>query len=226
MEASVSKKSLVIFGISNIISDLVDAALSNGIHTKIFVLHDPENVGSRDMPLKQRTKQLSRHMPMPAVIDFRDFQPGPDEIYLLGPTTPTRRRLACEIEERWNLSFHTLVHKAAYVSPMAQLSPGVFVGANSIIAPGAVLSSHVFINRGVTVGHDTRLGAFSRVQAGANLGGLSEYGEGVTVGLGATVVERLRIGSQSVLAAGAVVLNDVPESTMVAGVPATVRKTL
>lgn len=220
-------KSLVIFGSSNILSDLVDAALSQGILTSTIVIHDQESVGSRDRSVAERVQQFSAHMPAPAVVQFDEFEPAPDqELYLLGPTTPSRRRLAGEIQQRWQLSFHTLVHRTAYVSPLARLSEGVFVGANSVIAPGALLMPHVFINRGVTVGHDTTIGSFSRVQPGANLGGLSIYGEGVTVGLGSTVLERLLVGDHAVIAGGAVVLKDVVSATMVAGVPATMRKTL
>lgn len=221
-----SDASLVIFGSSNIISDIVDAALSHGIKTRAIVMHDPETPGPRDLALAERVKQFSPYMTTPAILEMAEFQPMSGDIYLLGPTTPMRQRLVTDIAKNWTLEYCTLVHKTAYVSPMVRLSQGVFVGANSVIAPGAKLSEHVFINRGVTVGHDTQIGAFSRIQPGASLGGLSVYGEGVTVGLGATVLERLVVGSQSVVAAGSVVLSDVPEATMVAGIPAVVKKSL
>jgi sugar O-acyltransferase (sialic acid O-acetyltransferase NeuD family) len=217
---------LVIFGASNILSDLFDAALSVGLIPTKIVIHDPEEIGSRDLPLSHRLQQLASICPIPEVIQLPDFLPMSGEKYLLGPTTPTRRRLADLLEIRWGLRFHTLIHKTAYVSALASLEEGVYVGANSVIAPGTTLQRHVFVNRGVTIGHDNIIGAFSRIQPGANLGGLSVLGEGVTVGLGATLIERLRIGNDVIIAGGAVVLKDIPDAVMVAGVPATIRKQL
>lgn len=51
-----------------------------------------------------------------------DFQPGADEVHLLGLTTPTRVNLAAELERRFGLRYTTLIHPTAWVSPLAQLS--------------------------------------------------------------------------------------------------------
>lgn len=221
-----TKKPLVIFGSSNILSDLFDAALAGGLLPSKVVLDEPENCGARDLPLAQRLAALAPFCPPPLLLQLAEFTPQNGELYLLGPTTPTRATLAQRLEERFSLPFHTLVHPTAYVSPLAFLAPGVFVGANSTIGPGCVLADHVFVNRGVTIGHDTHIGSFSRIQPGANLGGLTRIGSGVTIGMGATVLERLLIGDGAVVGGGAVVLADVPAQVLVVGVPAKVRKNL
>jgi len=218
---------LVIFGESNVLSDLFDAALACGLYPSQVVTHHPHPAGPRDVPLAQRLAAIAPHCPggtAPAVVALDRFTPMPGESYLLGPTTPTRAELASILQERFGLAFATLVHPRAHVSPLASLGGGVFVGANSAIASGTRLDDHVFVNRGVTIGHDNHIASFTRIQPGANVGGLSRIGTGVTIGIGATLVERLRIGDGAVIAAGAVVLEDVAARTMVAGVPATVRK--
>ncbi len=217
---------LVIFGASNILSDLFDAAMANGLTIAKIVLDMAEPAGERDIPLAQRVASLAPHGQHPVTLTLDAFVPEPGECYLLGPTTPTRASLARRLRERFGLGFHTLVHPSAYVSPLASLSEGVFVGANSVVGPGARLAEHVFVNRGVTIGHDTALGPFCRVQPGSNLGGLSRYGAGVTVGIGATVLERLVIGAHAFIGAGAVVTADVPASVLMVGVPARVKKHL
>lgn len=217
---------LVIFGVSNMLSDIFDCAMANGLILAKVVIHHPEQVGDRDISLVDRLNALSRLCKPPVVEKISEFEPHEGEVYILGPTTPTRRELAHLLYDRFKLDFCTLVHPTAYVSPLATLSQGVFVGANSVIAPGVQLGSHVFINRGVTIGHDTHIGDFSRVQPGCHMGSLSKIGEGVTVGLGATVIERLRIGDNTVIGAGAVVLDDMPENVLVVGTPARVKKSL
>lgn len=217
---------LVIFGASNIVSDLFDCALANGLLPAKVVLHLPESAGERDIPLAARIAALKRLCDAPQVETLDTFQPGAGELYLLGPTTPTRANLAAELERRFGLRYHTLVHPTAYVSPLAQLGQGVFVGAKSVIGPGACLGDHVFVNRGVTIGHDTHIGSYSRIQPGANLGGLCRIGSGVTIAIGATLLERLVIGNGATIGAGAVAIEDVPDGALVLGVPAKFKKIL
>lgn len=219
-------KSLVIFGTSNILSDLVDAALSVGWSVRAIVRHDAEDTDPRSVSLENRLTQWAKAGIRLNVLELNDYDPRPDDACLLGPTTPTRARLAALVQDRWGIQFTTLVHRTAYVSPLAKLGQGTFIGANSVVAPGTSLAEHVFVNRGVTVGHDNTIGAFCRIQPGAALGGLSDYEAGVTVGIGARMLERLRIGEGAVIAGGAVVLEDVPAYVMVAGVPARIKKQL
>jgi sugar O-acyltransferase (sialic acid O-acetyltransferase NeuD family) len=225
MKKSTARK-LIIFGASNIVSDLFDCALANGLVPAKVVLHLPESTGERDIPLATRVAALQGLCAVPAIEMLENFKPGADELYLLGPTTPTRAKLAAELEHRFGLRYHTLIHPTAYVSPLAQLGQGVFVGANSVIGPGAVLGDHVFVNRGVTIGHDTQIGSFSRIQPGANLGGLSRIGSGVTIAIGATLLERLVIGNGAFVGAGAVATEDVADDVLVLGIPAKFKKLL
>lgn len=227
------KNKLVIFGSSNILSDLFDCALANGLTVSKIVLHLPETPGERDISLQDRIAEWAACGAAPEVIELADFQPADDELYLLGPTTPTRSALEQEIQQRYSghspdsgLEFHTLIHPRAYVSPLAKLLPGVFVGANSVIGPGATLGRHVFVNRGVTIGHDTHIGAFSRVQPGSNVGGLSRIGHSVTIAIGATLIERLHIGDHAFIGAGAVVIGDIQAGALMVGNPARFKKSV
>ena len=221
--APATGRQLVIFGLSNILSDLVDAALANGLSVAQICIDQPESPGPRDVSLQERLASWHGLGVAPQVLLLADFQPWPGALYLLGPTTPARAGLASRLQAAHGLRFHTLVHPTAHVSPLARLGEGVFVGANSVIGPGVTLGAHVFVNRGVTVGHDTRIGAFSRLQPGSHLGSLSQIGCGVTVGIGATLVERLIVGDGVVIGAGALLACDAPAGAQVAASPAKVR---
>lgn len=217
---------LVIFGASNILSDLCDCALANGLQPSKVVLHLADAGGDRSLDIHERIAALAPYCTPPVLQQLDDFTPADGERYLLGPTTPAREALALELKRRFALTFMTLIHPSACVSPMSRIGEGGFVGANSVVAPGAVLGEHVFVNRGATIGHDTHIGAFSRIQPGANLGGLSRIGRGVTVAIGATLIERLVVGDRAFIGAGALITKDVAADELVLAVPSQARKSL
>ncbi|MBE3074012.1 MAG: NeuD/PglB/VioB family sugar acetyltransferase [Actinobacteria bacterium] len=115
---------------------------------------------------------------------------------------------------------------AVLVHPHATIGARVGIGAGSIVAAGARLSTnivvgrHVHVDQNVTVGHDCVLGNFSRLNPQACISGSVVVGEQVLVGANATVLPGLRAGASSIIGAGAVVVRDVPGSTVVKGVPA------
>ncbi len=214
------KPRLVVFGASNFLSDIFDAALASGLLPSKVVLHLPETAGTRDRPVAHRLERLAALGVQVTVEQLDAFEPGDGELYILGPTTPTRHVLVDAIARRHAIEYCNLVHPTAYVSPLAMLGHGVFVGAQAVIAAGVWCHDHVVVNRGATIGHDTEIASFSRVQPGATVCSLSTIGARVTIGAGATLIERLCIGDDAFIGAGAVVLGDVAPATVVVGVPA------
>ncbi len=112
------------------------------------------------------------------------------------------------------------------ISPRAIVSRHVRFGNGIVIMPGAVVNADTFvddfaiINTGATVDHDCSIGSWSHVGPGANLAGEVCIGQGAFVGTGASIIPRRRVGNWTVVGAGAVVLRDLPEQAVFAGVPA------
>ena len=93
----------------------------------------------------------------------------------------------------------------------------IVIGAGSNVQDGAVLHSDpgqpTVLDADVTVGHRA-------VVHGAQIG------RGSLVGIGAIVLDGVRVGAGSLIGAGAVVTKDVPERSLVMGVPAKVVRQL
>lgn len=85
---------------------------------------------------------------------------------------------------------------------------------------GLIISSDAVIGNNVTVRHNTTIG-----NARLN-GGSPKIGDNVEVGANCVVIGDISIGNNSIIAAGSVVIKDVPENVIVAGNPAKIVKSL
>jgi acetyltransferase-like isoleucine patch superfamily enzyme len=98
---------------------------------------------------------------------------------------------------------------------------------NTIIGP-VCIGSHVHLAQGVTVtalNHNFEDGTRRIDEQGISTKGVI-IGDDVWIGANAVVLPGVTIGSHCVVAAGAVVTKDVPDNTLVAGIPAKVIKQL
>lgn len=116
--------------------------------------------------------------------------------------------------------FATLVHPHATVSVHASVGRGCVVLARAVVAPLARLDERVTVLEGAIVNHDTVVGAWSILAAGANLAGDVTVGRASYIGASAVVRNGVTVGSGSLVGMGAVVVRPVGDGETVVGVPA------
>jgi acetyltransferase EpsM len=130
------------------------------------------------------------------------------------------RREGWEMVERQGCVPATVVHPIAHLGPGVTLAPGAIVAPAAVIGTGTDIGEHALVARGALVGHHASVGPFARLLPGANLAGHVVCEANATVGMSAAVIDHITIGEGAVVAAGAVVVRDVPAMTRVQGVPA------
>jgi sugar O-acyltransferase (sialic acid O-acetyltransferase NeuD family) len=118
----------------------------------------------------------------------------------------------------------TVVHPSAVVSALAEIGAGCQLLPGCIVNAGVRLQDGVLINTGAIVEHDCLVAEHAHISTGARLGGSVQIGALSHVGIGATVRQGIRIGRNTLVGAGAVVVADVPDDVVVAGVPARIMK--
>ena len=135
------------------------------------------------------------------------------------------RRLAVgELLEERGFELITAIHPSAVIAPDALVGPGSMVAAGAVVGPGAVIGRCAILNTAGTVDHDCTIVDGAHIGPGAHIAGYVEVGRCVWIGIGATIIDRKRIGAWSIVGAGAVVIEDVPERVLAAGVPARIVK--
>ena len=156
---------------------------------------------------------------------FRDRDPAARsdlEIYFLYPGFK-----AIRMHRRAHFYYkHGLMFLARYVSQKAARKTGIE------IHPGATIGRRLVIDHGtgIVIGETTEIGDDVLIYQGVTLGGTGKdtgkrhptIGNNVMISAGAKVLGPFKIGDNSRVAAGAVVLEEVPPNSTVVGVPARV----
>jgi len=114
----------------------------------------------------------------------------------------------------------SLVAPDTYISSRASLEKGVTVQRGVKILPDAKIGKAVKINVNATIHHDTTIEDYCTIAPGCTLLGNVKIGEGTFVGAGAIILPHVQIGTNVTVGAGAVVLKDVPDNSVMGGVPA------
>lgn len=123
---------------------------------------------------------------------------------------------------------HNMMFLARFVSQRAARKTGIE------IHPGATIGRRLVIDHGtgVVIGETTEIGDDVLIYQGVTLGGTGKdtgkrhptIGNNVMISAGAKVLGPFKIGDNSRVAAGAIVLTEVPPNSTVVGVPARVVK--
>ncbi|NRD74697.1 acetyltransferase [Shewanella sp. VB17] len=114
----------------------------------------------------------------------------------------------------------TLIHPKAIVSQFASIKPGSVVMAGAVLSAFATLGRANIINTAATVDHDCKLADGVHISPGANLAGAVSVGTCTWVGLGACVIQCLKIGANVIVGAGSTVIHSTIDNIMVVGSPA------
>ena len=135
---------------------------------------------------------------------------------------PIRVKLLKQFEAK-GFDIPSLIHPQTIVHPSVKIGKAVYILPGTNIMPLSVIGDYCMMSVNSIVSHHTILGEGVFLSFGVNIGASLILEDLVYVGIGATVMTGLKtVGRNSLIGAGAVVIKDVPDNAVVAGVPAKV----
>ncbi len=159
-----------------------------------------------------------------------DWQNLPNDYqFIFALSTVKKAHMRHQLLKQMNIPrerYATIIHPAAIVSDQSDLGQGVVVMPLALISPGVKVGDHSQIYAQAFIGHDSNVGEMVFLAANSHTGGRVEVEDGAHIGIMSTSLERVKIGSYSIVGAGAVVLKDVDPFNVVVGNPARVIKTI
>lgn len=131
-----------------------------------------------------------------------------------------RCELAHQLASKGLVPSKPLIHPRAWVADTARVGDGTQVLAMAAVSESATIGKHCIINTSAVVDHDCSLADGVHIMPGATLAGCVVVEEFASIGSGAVILPRIRIGRSAVVGAGAVVTRDVAPNETVIGIPA------
>lgn len=123
-------------------------------------------------------------------------------------------------ELKSKVKFGSIFAPNSYIDETAKIGEGVVIYPGCIIDKNVTINDNVVLNIGSVVSHDSIVGSHSFVAPRASIAGFSIIGEKCFLGINSTIIDRLNIADDTIIAGGAVVVKNIDKSGVYVGVPA------
>ncbi|WP_257348284.1 acetyltransferase [Pseudalkalibacillus decolorationis] len=117
-------------------------------------------------------------------------------------------------------TYPVLIHPSVICSDKVSFGEGSIICPGNIITVNIEIGKHVIINLDCTIGHDTVIGNYTTVLPSVNVSGFVELEECVSVGTGSAIIQGVKIGENTIIGAGSVVVKNLPVNCTAVGAPA------
>lgn len=192
-------KSIAVYGASGHGKVVADIAMTNGYDEVIFI-DDGDNT----------------------YLNFQEYIKLYTYPIALGIGDNNIRKRVYEKIKAENLEVKTLIHEKAIVAKDIILKEGVVIMAGAVVNIGSTIGIGSILNTSSVIDHDCNIGDFVHIAPNSALAGDVSVNNMALVGIGSSIVQGKIIGENSVIGAGSVVINDIPDNVISYGVPAKV----
>lgn len=157
------------------------------------------------------------HYPVLGGCDYLIDQPAAYCVCAVG-ASKTRKKIIGKIDGK--VQFASVIDPSVLLSDRVTIGEGTIICAGNIITVDINIGKHNIINLDCTIGHDAVLEDFVTIYPSVNVSGNVYVEECAELGTGVQIIQGKKIGIETIVGAGAVVVKDLPAKCTAVGNPA------
>jgi UDP-perosamine 4-acetyltransferase len=204
---------LLIIGAGGHARSVLDIALQNGDYSAIECVD----------PSYPRARNVEGLVDIPIIGTDADmeklFEKGYRNIFVALGENRLRHKL---FHHALSIGFEpvNIISRNAVISPRTRFGKGICVMAGAVINVNTIIEDNCIVNTRCSIDHDCHIKQSSHIAPGVTLSGYVKIEQGVWIGTGASIIDKVIVGEWSYIGAGAAVVKDIESDTLYYGVPA------
>jgi sugar O-acyltransferase (sialic acid O-acetyltransferase NeuD family) len=197
---------LIFYGAGGHARVAIDAARAAGLKPALIIDDNPKTTELSGVPLE-----------LASTVNWTKL--GPFRFVVTIGDNPTRARIFQDLLARGGTP-QTIIHPFTSISPSARIGAGTVIFAGVVVNADSQIGQNCILNTNCNVDHDAQIAAHVHLCPSVGLAGNVTIGERTMLGTGAICIPGIKIGSDSKIGAGAVVLKHLPDHCKAFGNPA------
>lgn len=136
------------------------------------------------------------------------------------PMTYLNRKRAIDSLKIPQTRFATVIHKNAYISPLAKIGFNVLIMAGVVLTSNAIIGNHVCILPNSVIHHDVVVADYVLVGSQVVIAGYVKIHDNCYIGSQSSLINQIEIGKNSLVGIGSNVIKSFLPNSKIVGNPA------
>ena len=155
----------------------------------------------------------------PILGTIKDYVPLPNQEFICALAFPKVKKQIIETLKSKGALFTKVIHPSVRINPNSEIGEGVVITPGSVISDNAKIGDFVSL-LGSSVAHDATIDDWSTLSGKCSVNGHAKVGKSVYMGCGVLVAPSKKIGDNSTVGIGSVVISNIKAGSTVFGNPA------
>lgn len=118
-----------------------------------------------------------------------------------------------------SLNLFTTIHPSAIIASDVEIDRGTVIMPRVTVISGCRIGKGCILNTASSLDHDCIMEDWSSIAPGTTTGGNVHIGTRSFLGLGSNIIQKIKIGDDTVIGAGSLVITNIPDRVVAYGSP-------